>query len=122
MKICIPTLNDNGLDSNISQHFGRSPYFIVINTDNDEIVKTIPNDKNRPHGKCAPTDLIKESGVEAMICYGLGQGAINNFCSNGIEVYKYEGEDNIKTALELFKQDGLSKFNIQDGCAGHHHH
>ncbi len=122
MKICIPTLNDNGLNSSISHHFGRSQYFIVIDTDNSEVVKTIANSKNKPHGKCAPVDLIKDSGAEAMVCYGLGMGAINSLCSIGIDAYKYEGEDNIKKAVESFKNGELVKFDEKDGCAGQHQH
>ncbi|MCB1196135.1 NifB/NifX family molybdenum-iron cluster-binding protein, partial [bacterium] len=32
MKICIPTVTNNGIDSKISGHFGSSPYFVVYNT------------------------------------------------------------------------------------------
>src|SRR6056297_883886 len=37
-KICIPIQEKNGLESKISNHFGRAKYFIFLNVDNGEIV------------------------------------------------------------------------------------
>ena len=35
--IGIPSINEGGLLSEISMHFGRTPYFTIIKFENDEI-------------------------------------------------------------------------------------
>jgi len=32
MKVCIPTLDSNGVQSRVSPHFGRAPQYLVIDT------------------------------------------------------------------------------------------
>ena len=33
MKICIPTTDNNGLESRAHGHFGSAPYFAVVDTE-----------------------------------------------------------------------------------------
>ena len=37
VKIAVPVDKDHGLNSNISKHFGKAPYFLIANIDNEEI-------------------------------------------------------------------------------------
>jgi predicted Fe-Mo cluster-binding NifX family protein len=37
MKITIPTTDDCGLESQVSDHFGRSPFFAVVDTVTGEV-------------------------------------------------------------------------------------
>jgi len=39
MRIAIPCINDDGLNSEISMHFGRSPYYAFIDIEDNEIKK-----------------------------------------------------------------------------------
>lgn len=39
-KIIVPVDNENGLESTLAQHFGRAPYFTIIELDeNEQVVK-----------------------------------------------------------------------------------
>lgn len=45
-RIVVPTEDEGGLDSRLAEHFGRAPYFAVIDlNEKDEVssVKTVPN-------------------------------------------------------------------------------
>jgi len=44
-KIAIAVLDANGLDAQVSPHFGRCPYFVLIETDGQEVcaVETVTN-------------------------------------------------------------------------------
>ena len=37
MRIAISADNDNGLDSLVSPHFGRCPYFVLVDVEDREI-------------------------------------------------------------------------------------
>jgi len=37
MKICIPTLDDSGLEARISDHFGSAPFYTIVDSDAESI-------------------------------------------------------------------------------------
>ncbi len=45
MKIAVPSANDRGLDSEVSSHFGRTPFYTIVNVEDGEIreVEVIKN-------------------------------------------------------------------------------
>jgi len=46
VRIVIPVVSESGLDSRISEHFGRTPFFAVVDLDEKGQVieqKTVPN-------------------------------------------------------------------------------
>lgn len=119
MKVCIPTIGNKGLDDTINDHFGRSPFYMVIDIDTNE-VNFITQEENKTHGSCSPVDLILKSGADALICKGMGRKAINYFSEANVEVY-ISDTGSVKESIEKLKNGTLSKMNINDGCAGHHH-
>ena len=125
MKICIPTVGNNGLDDTIGEHFGRVPTYTIINLDNDE-VKVIPNTSQHTGGIGYPPEIMVKEGVNAMVCRGLGRRAISMFEEFGIDVY-IGATGTVKDAIEDFKQGRLQKASESDACGRHafqdqHHH
>ena len=125
MKICIPTVGNNGLDDTIGEHFGRVPTYTIINLDNDE-VKVIPNTSQHTGGIGYPPEIMAKEGVNVMVCRGLGRRAISMFEEFGIDVY-IGANGTVKDAIEDFKQGRLQKASESDSCGRHafrdqHHH
>ena len=125
MKICIPTVGNNGLDDTIGEHFGRVPTYTIINLDNDE-VKVIPNTSQHTGGIGYPPEIMAKEGVNVMVCRGLGRRAISMFEEFGIDVY-IGATGTVKDAIEDFKQGRLQKASESDACGRHafrdqHHH
>ena len=87
--IGIPTLNDGGLLSDISMHFGRTPYLTIIKIENDEIkdINTIEIQGKHTGGSKTPAEIISNSGIDVLICGGLGPKAVSMLQNSGIEVY-----------------------------------
>ena len=87
MRIAIPCINDDGLDSKISMHFGRSPYYAFIDIDNDEIknieVKPVPSMEHDPGDL---PNFVKENKGEIVIADGMGGRAVDFFNQLGIKV------------------------------------
>jgi len=88
MKIAVATDEDKGLEAGLSQHFGRCPYYVVVDIDEGEIkgVKTVQNPFYGSHGQPGevPT-FIKNLGVQAIIAGGMGPRAIAFFEQFGIQ-------------------------------------
>jgi predicted Fe-Mo cluster-binding NifX family protein len=44
IRLFIPTEEGNGLDARLSQHFGRAPYFVVVEIQGDKVasVQAVP--------------------------------------------------------------------------------
>ncbi len=88
MKIAVATDDDRGLEAVLSQHFGRCPYYVVVDIDEGEIkgAKTVQNPFYGSHGQPGevPT-FIKNLGVKVMIAGGMGPRAIGFFEQFGIQ-------------------------------------
>ena len=125
MKICIPTMGENGLDNLVGEHFGRVPTYTIVDLDTNE-VKVIPNTSEHGGGQGYPPEIMAREGVNVMICQGLGRRAISMFEQMGIDVY-IGASGTVKDVVEAFKQEKLQKANADNACGQHafrdeHHH
>ena len=59
-KIFFPLLNDNGEDSDISEHFGNAPFFGVYDIEKKEL-RIIENNLNHTDSGRSPIDQIEET-------------------------------------------------------------
>lgn len=116
MKICIPSMEDQGLKSAVSQHFGRAPFHYVVDTATREI--ELMAKPEGEHGACVPAHALMELGVETVLCVGIGRGAAMNFASSGIPVMRTNAAT-IEAAVAAFEGEQLSQIAESDLCAGH---
>lgn len=119
MKICIPSVNNHGADAVISRHFGRSPFFIIIDSETSEAIVMKKPEGN--HGQCVPFDALMEHEIEAAICQGLGRGAASKFSGANIPVYITSAR-RVGDAVTDFREKRLRRVNEADLCAGHGAH
>jgi len=125
MKVCIPTMGENGLDNIVGEHFGRVPTYTIVDLESEN-VKVISNTSHHMGGRADPPELMASEGVNVMICQGLGRRAINMFEELGIEVY-IGASGTVKDAIDAFKNGKLQKATIDSACGKHafrdrHHH
>ncbi|KYK21961.1 dinitrogenase iron-molybdenum cofactor biosynthesis protein [Thermoplasmatales archaeon SG8-52-4] len=117
MKICIPTMGDNGLNNHVGEHFGRVPTYTIVDLDTNE-VKVIPNTSEHMGGQGYPPEIMAREGVNTMVCQGLGRRAITMFEEMGIDVY-IGAFVTVKDAIDDFKQGRLQKAGMSDACGQH---
>jgi len=81
MRIAISAQTSNGLDSEVAQHFGRCPYFAIVETIEKEIqsVKIIDNPFVSGHQVGQVPGFIKEQKADVMLSGGMGGRAIQFF-------------------------------------------
>lgn len=119
MKICLPVLQNQGIDSQISSHFGSAPFFMIIDT--ETLASSVINNQNshHAHGMCQPLAMIGTENFDAIVVGGIGTGALNKLKNAGKKVFKTEFST-VKETVEAAKQNKLSEFSPQSACSHHH--
>jgi len=114
-KIVIPAEDGNGLNARLSEHFGRAPYFIIVELEDDNIsnVQVVSNESEHFGGFGRPSDSILQFKPNAIITYGIGPRALSIFQEAGIAVLKANA-NTVKDVVEAYKQDKLEE--LTEGC------
>ncbi len=115
MKLCIPS-EGRELESMVGEHFGRTPYYIIFDTDTRK-AKVIPNTSRHMGGGCYPPELIKREGVSVLLCKNLGRRALSMFEEFGIEVF-IGAQGTVRQTIELFEKGKLKKAEENLVCKG----
>ncbi len=123
MRVAIPCSDDRGLDSHVSQHFGRARYFLIADIDdgirNVRVVEL-------PFENHMPGDIprfLQSLGVDVVITYGLGMKAMGFFESMGIKVIS-GAMGRVGDVLEGFIKNSLildTDWRSKEEFRGHHH-
>ena len=119
MKVCVPTMGQNGLSELVSPHFGRAPTFTVVETTTDQ-VKVLQNTSEHMGGVGLPPEIMAGAGVQAMLCSGLGPRAIQMFEEYGIEVY-VGASGTVSEAVQAWKNGLLQMATDKNACQMHRH-
>ena len=124
MKIAISVEDRNGLESTVSHHFGRCPYFVIVDVEGTEVTafQVIDNPFFAQHQPGMVPEFIHNQGAEVMISGGMGRRAIGFFQQYGITPAT-GGSGSVQAALENYL-DG--KMTIAEPCReslkhAHHH-
>jgi predicted Fe-Mo cluster-binding NifX family protein len=121
-RLIVPTENQEGLNAPVAEHFGRAPYFTVIDLGEKwEVadVKSVANVSEHVGGTGSPHDHITKLQPKAIIVHGMGPRGIAAFQSSGIEVLKANA-NTVKEVVEAYKQGNLQE--LTEGCPDAHHH
>ncbi len=118
MKLCFPVEVDNGLESQIFGHFGSAPFFVVFDTETEEVSSIDNQDLGHIHGQCNPMKALNGKMMDAVIVGGIGGGAITGLNNMGIKVFK-AARGNVHDHVERFKAGSLMEMTMAHTCAGH---
>jgi len=115
-RIVIPVIENSGLESRLSEHFGRAPYFMVVEIDfKGEIVniEAIPNTSEHFGGFGRPPDKILQLRPTALITYGMGPRALSIFQQARVAVLRANAST-VREVIEAFKRNELEE--LTEGC------
>ena len=78
MRIAVSVDEDKGLESVVSHHFGRCPYYVLADVEDREIreVRTVANPFFQQHQPGQVPGFIHEQGADVIITGGMGRRAI----------------------------------------------
>ncbi len=119
MKIIVPLEEQAGEQSKVCAHFGSAPFYAVADAEAGTFEIIINTSMHHQHGQCTPADYFAELGVGALICIGIGAGAIAKLRMMGIEVYMASMATNLEEVLTQFTLGTLEKVTPQHACQGH---
>lgn len=109
MRIAISVETNQELDSRVAQHFGRCPYFALVDVDGREVraVKVVENPFYAAHQPGQVPGFIKEQNADVMLSGGMGGRAIQFFQQYGIETAT-GANGTVREALERYLGGELS--------------
>ncbi len=118
MKIAITSRGDT-LDSQVDPRFGRAPYLIIVDSENNEC-ESLNNMENVNRLKGAgihAATMISEKGAEVLMTGYCGPNAIKTLNAAKIKVVLEVG-GTVKDAVESFKEGEL-EFSEAANAYGH---
>ena len=103
-------------DGQVYQHFGHTQYFKVYDVEGTQVVKAqVYGSNGAGHGALA--GVLFHSGVDVLICGGLGAGAMYALTDAGIKVVAGATGD-VDTAVAEYLAGRL----VSSGANCNHHH
>ena len=108
-RIAVACDDNQGLDGQISQHFGRCPHYLIVEVEGLETVKTetVNNPYYNSHSPGMVPKFINEQGAHVMIAGGMGPRAIDMFTSLGIEAVS-GATGNVGNILQAYLRGEIS--------------
>ena len=85
MKICIPVERNDGMKSQVYGHFGSAPFFAVYDMDVKELEMIENGNSHHEHGMCNPLGALSGKNIGAVVCGGMGAGAVAKLNAAGIK-------------------------------------
>lgn len=116
MRIVIPVVNETGLDSRLSEHFGRTPYFAVVELDeNGQVVsqRTVPNVGEHFGGSGRRADSILQLKPNVIITYGMGPRGLSIYQSVRVAVLRANA-NTVREVIAAYNKNELEE--LTEGC------
>jgi predicted Fe-Mo cluster-binding NifX family protein len=123
-RITIPVENQDGLEAKVAQHFGRAPYFAVVELNEKNQVAKIETKANTGEhigGTGHPHENLLALKPDVIIAYAMGPGGLQSFQNAGVTVLKAT-EDTVKANVNSFKEGKLQELMGVCEHAHEHHH
>jgi predicted Fe-Mo cluster-binding NifX family protein len=116
VRIVIPVLDESGLNARLSEHFGRAPYFAVIELDENRRIsnqRTVSNVDERFGGSGRRADFILQLKPNAIITYGMGPRGLNIYQSVRVAVLRANA-NTVREVIAAYNKDELEE--LTEGC------
>ena len=122
MRLAFSSQDDKGLDSHVAPHFGRCPYFILVDLDGEDVtaVEGITNPFFPDHEPGMVPNFIREQQADIMISGGMGGRAIAFFREFGIETAT-GATGTVQESLALYLDGKLTGAKPCSDSEEHHH-
>ena len=118
MKICMPVLDEKGMDSVVFGHFGSAPFFAVYDTEKKDVSFVKNNESEHEHGQCMPVAVLQKIGAEAVLCKGMGMRAANLLVEAGIKPFMVDA-GTISGAIKEYETKNVVVLDAGNTCQHH---
>lgn len=124
MKLAIPSETDAGLQSIRSGHFGHTPYFTIVEYDDDMNIIGVEPVKNIDHDQYGCGGVIEYAlglGIDGILTVGMGRPPLMAFTNNGVIVYSETHTPLVGDVAKLFAEGKVNRMSPADACNHHGH-
>ncbi|MGA2323883.1 MAG: NifB/NifX family molybdenum-iron cluster-binding protein [Sedimentisphaerales bacterium] len=121
MRICIPTGTADGKTAKVHAHFGGAPYFTIYDTDKGDVEVVNNDNQHHSHGMCQPMAVLSSKNIDAVVCGGMGAGAIMKLKEAGIKAYRAI-PGSVEEIAQQFSKGGLEEITVENACQQHNCH
>jgi predicted Fe-Mo cluster-binding NifX family protein len=119
VRIAIPVMGYDGLNSKVSAHFGNAPGFIVVDGNGSELTYLDTAKARRP-SECAPVHALVQAGSKLVIASSMGRGAMERCHSAGLQILHAVG-NTVAEVLAAYRSQHCPDFPDDALCAHHDH-
>ncbi len=119
VRLAMPVNRYDGLDSTLSQHFGKAPGFIVVDATGGELTY-LDSAKARRASECAPIQALVSAGSRVVLANSMGRGAMARCLAAGMQILQAEGQT-VAEVLEAYRGQHCPDFP-DDAICSHHEH
>ena len=106
-------MEDKGLESSVSLHFGSAPYFAFIDVEEGQVVGFYVKENEGAklsHKKgIQAADLLVSEKVDVVLSGGVGEGPFHVLGNNLIMIYHLPKSVEIQEAIRLLNQNLLER-------------
>jgi len=120
MKVCFPVGENQGLASQVFNHFGSAPEFVIVDVTSSEFQSISNSDQIHQHGACNPVAGLGGNHVDAIVVGGIGGGALNKLNAAGIRAFKAH-DGSISENIDMLKVGTLQEYLPGHTCGSHGH-
>jgi predicted Fe-Mo cluster-binding NifX family protein len=118
MRICIPVLEDKGLESRVSEHFGSAPAFLIVDAASGQCRAIANNNSHHQHGMCQPLAAIAGEPIDSIVVGGIGMGALMKLQAANITVFRADCQT-VGETLDAFRAGTLPLVSPETACGRH---
>ena len=119
MKIAIPADN-NAINSEVCQSFGRTPFYAIYDTESKQTIFTNNEAASSAGGAgIKAAQSLVDSNVSAVITYRCGENAANVLKAANIQMYRATGAS-LQDNITAYNEGKLSL--LSDIHPGYHNH
>ncbi|MFP3985611.1 MAG: NifB/NifX family molybdenum-iron cluster-binding protein [Candidatus Bathyarchaeia archaeon] len=116
VRIVIPVIDEGGLDAQLSEHFGRAPYFAVVEVDEKgQLVsqKTVANAGEHFGGSGRRADFILQLKPNVIITYGMGPRGLSIYQDVRVAVLRANA-NTVRQVIDAYNKNELEE--LTEGC------
>lgn len=119
VRLAMPVHRYDGLNSTLSQHFGKAPGFIVVDASGGDLTYLNTAIARRAR-ECAPVQALVSAGSKIVLANSMGRGAMNRCHSAGMQILQAKGAT-VADVLEAYRGQHCPNFP-DDALCSHHEH
>jgi cation diffusion facilitator family transporter len=121
-RVVIPVMKDDGLNSKVTDNFGRAEYFLFVDVDDNYVkhfhLKQNPAKKKQSKAGLSAVHFIIKEDADVLVTRRIGEISFHTLRDHLVDIYKTEGKTAGEVLEKLF-QKKLERMSEHSKSKGH---